>query len=325
MVTATDPAARLEALLSAAESRIDRAFSSIIASVKDQQSLTEIADLIASGRVQEAITRVGAEMGGRLSSTTAKMFQISADRMSAFFIEGMQVNVDFDITNVRAVRFLRQEKLRLIQEITSSQISAIRSSLVSGTEAGLGPIDQARNFRSVIGLTKKQDAVVRNFESLLREGSSKDLSRMLRDNRFKLRDHRFDRSIERALRSGEPLTNEQIELMTRRYRERFVKHRAETIARTEALRAVNAGRHEMIQQAVEAGKIDPAKITQQWFTRLDDRERASHAFMNEQKRGFGQAFTSGAGFALMFPGDPLAPASETVMCRCAVTTRVSGV
>lgn len=317
MATATDPAARLDALLSSSERRVQRAFSDIVSSIKSEQSLTDIGDLITTGRVQEAINRAGAEMGARLSSTTSRMFQLSADKMAVFFIEGMQVNADFDITNVRAVRFLRQEKLRLIQEITSSQASAIRRSLVAGTEAGLNPIDQARNFRSVIGLTGKQEVAAQNFERLLREGSSEALTR-------ELRDHRFDRSIARALR-GEPLTNDQIKLMTRRYRERFVKQRAETIARTEALRAVNAGRHEMIQQAVEAGKIDPTKVTQQWNTSLDGRERASHAAMHLQTRGFGQAFTSGDGFALLFPGDPNAPAGETIRCRCAVTTRVSGV
>jgi hypothetical protein len=316
MATAIDPAARLDALLATSERRIQRAFVDIVATVKSEQSLTEIADLIERGRVQEAITRAGADMGGRLSNTTSKMFQISADGMNSFFIEAVQVNVDFDITNVRAVRFLRQEKLRLIQEITSSQVKSIRSALVAGTEAGVNPIAQARNFRAAIGLTGKQEAAVRNFERMLQEGSSEALTR-------ELRDHRFDGTLRRAI-AGEPLTGAQIKLMTQRYRERYIKFRSETIARTEALRAVNAGSHEMIVQAVDAGKIDAEQITRQWNTSLDGRERASHAAMHLQNSRFGEAFTSGAGFDLMFPGDPTAPAAETIQCRCAVTTRVSG-
>jgi hypothetical protein len=317
MATAIDPAARLEALVASGGRQIQRAFIDIVATIRDEQSLTDIADLIEAGRVQDAVTRAGADMGARLSNTTSNLFQLSADRMAVFFKEGVQINVDFDITNVRAVRFLRQEKLRLQGEITRKLTRAVRRALVEGTEAGLNPIAQARGFRSVLGLTETQDAAVKNFERLLREGSSEALNR-------ELRDHRFDGSIRRAI-DGDPLTSEQIDRMTRRYRERFVKERSETIARTESLRAANAGRHEMIQQAVEAGKIDPDRLTQQWFTQLDERERKSHRFMNEQKRGFGEAFTSGAGFALMFPGDPTAPAAETIRCRCAVTTRVSGV
>ena len=193
----------------------------------------------------------------------------------------------------------------------------VRRALVAGTEAGVNPIAQARNFRAAIGLTETQLAAVDNFERMLREGSAEALTRELRDKRF-------DRTVARAI-AGDPLSEDQINLMTRRYRERYVKFRSETIARTEALRAVNAGSHEMIQQAVEAGKIDAAQITRQWNTSLDGRERASHAAMHLQPRGFGEAFTSGDGFALMFPGDPAAPAKETIQCRCAVTTRVSGV
>ena len=316
MATAIDPAARLEALLATSEKRIQRAFVDIVATVKNEQSLTEIADLIERGRVQEAITQAGADLGGRLSNTTSKMFQISADGMNSFFIEAVQVNVDFDITNVRAVRFLRQEKLRLQGEVTRSMTRSVRQALVAGTEAGVNPIAQARNFRAAIGLTGKQEAAVRNFERMLRSGSAEALTRELRDKRF-------DRTVARAI-AGDPLSEDQINLMTRRYRERYIKFRSETIARTEALRSVNAGSHEMIQQAGEAGKIDADQITRQWNTSLDGRERKSHRDTHEQIRGFGETFKTGAGFSLLFPGDPAAPGSETIQCRCVVSTRVKG-
>jgi hypothetical protein len=42
--------------------------------------------------------------------------------------------------------------------------------------------------------------------------------------------------------------------------------------------------------------------------------------MNGQLRAFGEPFLSGNGFELAYPGDANAPGSETINCRCVVTT-----
>ena len=52
------------------------------------------------------------------------------------------------------------------------------------------------------------------------------------------------------------------------------------------------------------------------------RTRGSHHPMNGQLRRHGVAFRSGDGYELLHPGDPNAPASETVNCRCRKTRRV---
>jgi len=45
--------------------------------------------------------------------------------------------------------------------------------------------------------------------------------------------------------------------------------------------------------------------------------------MHNQVRGYREAFESGAGNLLMYPGDPNAPPEDRIQCRCAVATRIS--
>ncbi len=322
MATAVDQAARIEALLASADARIRRAFLDITQSIKSDLSLKEIADLIESGRVADAVHRAGADFGGRLSNETSSIFQISSNKMATFFAGALELNVDFDITNTRAVRFLRDDRLRLIQAMTADVRGSVRQALVRGTQAGINPRAQARLFRDAIGLTPFQERAVDNYRDLLRGGNAEALER-------ELRDRRFDPRVKRAFADGRALSTKEIDRMTVRYRERYLKYRSEVIARTESLRAVHAGQRELIDQAVGEGKVDPTKLSFEWNTRLDGRERQSHQVMHGQIRkltGSGAGpFVSGAGNSLRFPGDPFAPASETIQCRCVVTTRVSGV
>ena len=48
--------------------------------------------------------------------------------------------------------------------------------------------------------------------------------------------------------------------MVERYRERYVKYRAEVIGRTEALRAVHAGNYEGYLQAIDEGAINREEL-----------------------------------------------------------------
>ena len=175
-------------------------------------------------------------------------------------------------------------------------------------------------FRQSVGLTQRQVASVNNFRRLLTDAREDGLPSRQALNRA-LRDGRFDRTILRAIREDRPLTNQQVERMVTRYRERYVQYRSEVIARTEAWRAVNQGTEEMYQQAVDAGQIRPEQMTRTWVTARDERVRSSHARLNGEQRGYNETWQGDNG-ELRYPGDPLAPASETVQCRCRISTRL---
>ena len=224
--------------------------------------------------------------------------------------------IDFDQTNPFVVNALRNNQLRLIQGITSTQRQAVQEALRIAASNGAGPREIARAFRQSIGLTPYQVRAVASFEAELRALDRRALTKLLRDRRF-------DPTIVRAIRDGQPLSDAQIQRMVGRYRDRYVKFRAETIARTEALRSVHEGNHAMFRQALEEGIVNQDQLMQEWNTALDERVRGSHVLMHGQQQPVNTPFVSGNGNLLLYPGDPSAPPEDTIQCRCSVGTRVT--
>ena len=87
--------------------------------------------------------------------------------------------------------------------------------------------------------------------------------------------------------------------------------REERIARTEASRAWNTATLKAAQDMT--GEDRP--LVKQWRTRGDTRVRHSHDRVDGQLRMLDEPFRVG-GHDMMQPGDPSAPADETVNCRC---------
>ena len=87
--------------------------------------------------------------------------------------------------------------------------------------------------------------------------------------------------------------------------------RAMPIARTEVSRARNTGRVESMREA--------GFTRMQWSSYNDSASRAGHAAMNGDIVEIGEKFyNKNTKTYLSFPGDPTAPPSETINCRCTV-------
>lgn len=84
--------------------------------------------------------------------------------------------------------------------------------------------------------------------------------------------------------------------------------RAKTIARTEAVGALNAGE---FAAAVQSGVMR----SKTWLTQQDARVRDSHDALEGVTVDIGAAFPNG----LRYPHDPLGSAAETINCRCTCT------
>lgn len=85
--------------------------------------------------------------------------------------------------------------------------------------------------------------------------------------------------------------------------------RLETIARTETMRASNAGAFNLYKAWGTTQK--------EWLATGDGRTRDSHAAANGQVVDIDQPFIVG-GAPMQYPGDPNAPLSEVANCRCTV-------
>ena len=313
---ATDPASRIKHLIRRHDERFRAVFLQATELIRDNSTLDELADLLQAGRLEDALD--GIEAAGRLlGDAYGDALVASAKDTASFLSNALTLTVSFDQTNVRAVDAIKSNRLRLIREFTNDQRSAIRQAMSRGIAEGLNPRDQARLFRDTVGLTARQEEAVARYKSLLKSaGTDNDLASDALQR--KLRDKRFDGTVRRAIREGKPLTDEQIDRMVGRYRERYINYRSEVIGRTEALRSAHQGSEEMYRQAIENGDLDEKLVIRTWVTAKDERVRGSHSTLNGEQRGIGETWNG-----LRFPGDPDGPAKETIQCRCVLTTRLA--
>lgn len=302
-------------MLRVGEAEFVRDFLSVVNVLRTQLDLDELELLLASGRFEQAMQMV-ADAANRLGTTYTTSYVRSGQSAGNWLEREVgDILFDFDQTNTRAVRAMQANRARLVREFSEQQRRSTTQALQRGIARGANPREQARAFRDSIGLTQKQEGWVANYERQLRNNDPAALRR-------RLRDARSDRAVRNAIARGTPLTDERIEAMVGRYRARMIRHRSEVIARTEALRSVHEGTNEMFQQAFDDGSLSPEQMEQEWQTGRDERVRRSHSPMHGQLRPIGQPFISGKGRSLRYPGDTLAPADETILCRCSVSTRM---
>jgi hypothetical protein len=191
-------------------------------------------------------------------------------------------------------------------------------------------------LKQIVGLTEKQAQAVANFRAELETfherktgggyGLGKKIDRVNGAQVFKpdasgkpkdgilerrLRDFRFDGQLKRAAAQGKPLTEAQIDKMVTAYANKFRKFRANTIARTESMRALSMGTQEAWRQAAMEGKVDETLIRRFWKVAHDERTCevcAPVPGMNPDGVGLAVPFATPKG-PVMLP--PLHP-----NCRC---------
>lgn len=315
-------------ILDQLEPQLRTAFLRMLEAVRTRLTPDSILRMIREGRYDEANAAfdAGAEA---FANEVTKASGLAAEQAALFLSGALRTLVTYDQFNERAVDFARKNRYELIQAFSNEQRDLVRSLVMEAFARGTNPrdvgrqlVNLSRDIHQGIGLTPKQAAAVSSYRDALERAHnarSQETDALTRE----LRDGRSDRSVQRAIRTGEPLSKEQIDRMVDRYRENYVRFRAETIARTEALRAAHEGVEEAVQQVLDSGNIDEQYVTRTWNTAGDERVRDSHIAMDGQERGVGETFTSGLGNELAYPGDPEAPPEDTINCRCVISTRIS--
>ena len=148
----------------------------------------------------------------------------------------------------------------LVKDTTGTSMDALRTTLTDGIQRGRNPLKLAKDLKQSIGLTDPHaKAVIRRRADLIAQGVSE-------------------------ARADE---------LTERYREKLLKLRARTIARTESLQAVNGGREQLWQQLVEEGAFEEGQ-EKEWLTAGDERTSEEHAAWEGMKVPVGEDFPQGA-------------------------------
>jgi hypothetical protein len=188
------------------------------------------------------------------------------------------VSFAFDLVNPQAVNWIRDNAARLVRDITADTRTVIRDTIQRAFQDGITADQTARALRENIGLTSRMARSVDTFRANLMESGS---------------------------------TQSAAEAAATKYRARLIAQRAETIARTEIMRASNQGQQEAWRQAVDRGFL-PDNPVQQWIVTPDDRLCEVCRPMKGQRRSIGENFVSPTdGSTAKTP--PIHP-----RCRCAI-------
>lgn len=305
---------RLEELIGKLEPKMARRFRQIMQRVKSGKTLAQLEAALEGGAIGEVIDDIE-KAAAQIAAQNAAAHNLVAGEVAAALGDRLNRLVSYDGTNPRAVGALARNRLAMIYGLSEDQRLAIGEALRHGLEGGYNPRKTAIAIRDSIGLTPTQTQWVANYRRKLETLDPGALAN-------KLRDARTDAAVRAAITAGKPLPQARLDKLVDRYAERQLKYRAEVIARTETLRAVHEAQDEAYQQAIDDGHVDADRLQLEWHSGDPPRTRTSHARMDHQLRRHGEAFRSGDGYALRFPGDPNAPASETASCRCRVTRRV---
>ena len=192
----------------------------------------------------------------------------------------------------RAAENLSAEMLSGLSEETRK---AVRLLIAKSIREGIPTLEAAKTIRAMIGLSSTQAAAAASYRTELRlEGLSSE---------------RIDRALER-------------------YTAQKLRERAETIARTATLGALNAGSLESWKQAQRKGFLSRA-ARKKFITTPDERLCPICRPMDRQEQPLGKPFVMPDGKALMFPpahprcrctmGEPTSPSGQRIMSGDAPT------
>jgi hypothetical protein len=319
---------RFDNLIDKWDLELRKAFLDAVYQMRNTAHIEQIANMLAQGDVTGAVQAVGLdpvqfrrfdrtfeaafEEGG---NTTAKLIPVTRNA------EGFRTVVQFSIRNQSAEQWLRAHSSKFVVEVLEDQRNMIREHLTDGMVKGVNPRTAAlelvgrigpsgRREGGVVGLTSSQSEWVRNYSAELASETPGDA--LQRD----LRDRRFDPAVRRAISTGEPIPAALREKMVTSYKNRALKFRADAIARTEAMAALHQSQDEAMRQGISQGAISAENVTYIWRATDDDRTRDSHRVMDGQTVAQDEAFITGNGVQLMYPGDPNGPPEEIINCRC---------
>ncbi|WP_057464358.1 hypothetical protein [Pseudovibrio sp. POLY-S9] len=232
------------------------------------------------------------------------------------------IKFSFSARNPRAERIISEQSSKLVREVAEGQRELVRQNLTRSLSLGVNPRTAAlelvgRTNRAtgkrqggVLGLTATQEQHVANYLEQLRSSDAAEFKKALKRG---LRDKRFDRTIAKAIRTGEPIPAAMIDKMVTAYKRRYLKYRGEAIGRSETMKALGTSQRETWQQAINKGQVAEERITRIPDATRDNKTRPTHtiaAEMNKEGVGWNEPFQTPMGPKMHCPYE------DEVMCRC---------
>lgn len=314
---------QVEELIARLEPTLRKAFQDALDDWRNNIDMDALAAAIQRGNLEEAIRVAGLQPG--VLTGFLRSYELAFEAAGVAEMTGLRLNIIFNVRHLSGERMLRDYAARLVQGIDDNSRAMLRTVLTDGLARGQGSRATARELLSYIGMTDYSAKIALNFRRKLETDPKSllaELSSEPKKGNYLLRDRRLDGIIRRAVRDGKPIAAADIDKIITAYTNRSIRERAISIARTETLKAVNAGQHASYVQAVESGKVAAQDIRKTWWATRDNRVRDTHKELDRESVGLNEYFVSSSGARLLHPGDESAPASEVCNCRCVAVYRI---
>ena len=308
------------------EPALRKAFLDAIEQVTSNADIEALTKALKAGNVEAAIDAVGLDprdLQG-LSRAIDRTFDAGGSGMSEALNKAKpaahKAVFRFDLRHPVAEAWLKNHSSTLIKEITEDTRKLIRVNLTDALEIGTGPRTTALDLvgrintktrkrqGGLIGLHSRMERAANKYAIAVRSADPEQLQYALS---LELRDKRFDGSVRKALRTGQPINAKTAKTMAMQYRNKALRLRGETIARTETLRALAESRRQSMGQAIDDGSITATQIKRYWLNAGDHRVRHEHVEipkMNAKGVLMDESF--------MGPNGPVKSAPDGVNCRC---------
>lgn len=276
----------LLAIADALAPRFRKAFLEAVAELNDQLSTADIIEALGRGDIK-ALERAGgwqvfgAKLEPALREAVLTAVTRAGDTAAGRLPASVRAQLTFDRTNPKALEAVDTVVRDAVADITNASKDAVELVIRQGFREGWTPQVMAKRLRDAIGLTERFAQAVENY---------------------------------RAGQLAQDVPQGRADELAAQYADRLLRLRATTIARTESIRAMNAGQQGAWLDAASQGLLDRSGTKRFWVVTPDDRlcplcEAVPD--MNPDGVGLDEPFQTESG-AVMFP--PL-----HVLCRCVAT------
>ena len=223
------------------EPQLRKRFLAAVQATKDRVDLEALARAIQAGNLTHA------EFAAKLSEWPEKYGELAIDLRAGFLaggdvaydrLDGAKYRLRFDLINPYAVNYAHRKLPQIVEEYKRNAREIIRGIITEAVSGNYTVQTAAQEIREHLGLTKRfSDAVINRRAELI----------------------------------GQGITGERLEAKVERYREKLLKSRAKTIARTEIIQAQVAGQRALWNEAAKEGLFNKQTAKRIWRTHEDER------------------------------------------------------
>lgn len=287
----------IQELLEGMESSITKAILEAIGDIKSEVKLREVISAFDRGGAEEIIKvlQLGEDFLEPIhQAIRTAIISSGTGAIQVAMTQSPRANrlvIRFSGSSPEVEKLIKAGFTRAAQAISEASRDAIRGIVSDGVMRGRSPSSisldiigrlEAGGKNRIGGVIGLNSNLVSYLNSARDELESGDPSLMRNYLTRVLRDKRYDSIVRSSIEKGKTIKKATVESILSEYADGLLQFRARTIARTEAISAMNGGRHAAYSQMVEKGLVDESDIKRRWRSGGDDgKTRDTHLSMDD--------------------------------------------